>query len=126
MEMSKQSYDKSVAQFVVVLFHAGTNTHLMHLQTKSYAQHKALQEFYEGIVDLADKYAEAYQGCYGIIENYPQNYHGAVNPISYLEKIKDYVVINEKILPKEPNLQNTYADILDLLDTTIYKLRNLK
>lgn len=124
--MSKQSYDKSVAQFVVVLFHAGTNTHLMHLQTKSYAQHKALQEFYEGIVDLADKYAEAYQGCYGIIENYPQNYHGAVNPITYLEKIKDYVVINEKILPKEPNLQNTYADILDLLDTTIYKLRNLK
>lgn len=123
---NEKNYDKAVAQFVVVLFHAGTNTHLMHLQTKSYSQHKALGHFYEAIVDLADKYAEAYQGCYGIIETYPQSYHGAVNPLTYLEKIKDYVVAAEKTLPEEPNLQNSYADILDLLDTTIYKLKNLK
>ena len=124
--MPKESYDKAVAQFAVVLLHSATTTHLMHLSTKSYAQHKALGNYYEEIVDLVDNYVEAYQGCYDVIESYPQTYHGAVAPVSYLEKLKAYVEAAGKTLPDEPNLQNTYADILDLIDSTLYKLRNLK
>lgn len=127
--MAKNEYEKAVAQFAVVLFHSATNTHLMHLQAKgkgSYAKHKALQKYYEGIVDLVDTYVEAYQGCYDLIETYPQTYHGAIDALSYLKKLKDYVTAAEKTLPDEPNLVNTYADILDLLDSTIYKLKYLE
>ena len=52
-------YNESAAAFVSVLFHSATVTHFMHLQTKSFAQHMALGEYYDAIVELADKWAEA-------------------------------------------------------------------
>ena len=124
--MPKENYEKAVAQFVAVLFHAGTITHFMHLQTKSYAQHKALGHFYEDIVELADKYAEAYQGCYEIIEKYPTDFHMATDPKAYLQKLKAYVEAAAKTLPDEPNLQNTHADILDLIDSTLYMIKTFE
>jgi len=51
------------ATFVSTLLHSATNTHFMHFQTESYAEHKALQMYYEGIVDLVDDFTEAYQGA---------------------------------------------------------------
>jgi len=124
--MPKENYEKAVAQFVAVLFHAGTITHFMHLQTKSYAQHKALGHFYEDIVELADKYAEAYQGCYDVISKYPSDFHMASDPLAYLRKLKEYVKVAAKTLPDEPNLQNTHADILDLVDSTLYMIKTFE
>ena len=53
--------------FVGHLFLARDVTHSAHLNTRSYAKHVALNEFYDGIIDLADKFAEAYQGRHGLI-----------------------------------------------------------
>ena len=55
------------ADFVGQLFLARDVTHSVHLNTRSYAKHKALQKFYENIIDLADSFAEAYQGKHGLI-----------------------------------------------------------
>ena len=67
---------KDAAEFVGVLLHSATATHFLHLQTASYAAHKALGHYYGNIVELADKYAEAYQGHYGIIPltDYPDGF----------------------------------------------------
>ena len=43
-----------VGEFILLCFHARTNAHVLHLETRSYAAHKALNEFYDEIVDLAD------------------------------------------------------------------------
>ena len=48
------------ADFVGTLFLARDVAHSVHLNTRSYAKHVALNEFYDSIVDLADKFAEAY------------------------------------------------------------------
>ena len=122
----EDKYDKAVGQFVAVLFHAGTNTHFMHLQTKSYAKHKALGKFYEGIVDLADRYAESYMGCYDVILKFPDNYHLSTNPLTYLRKLKEYVTVAAKTLPEESNLVNIHADILDLVDSTLYMIQTFE
>ena len=58
--------------FVGMFFLARDVTHSVHLNTRSYAKHKALQKFYENIIDLADGFAEAYQGRHGLI--------GAITP----------------------------------------------
>ena len=55
------------ADFVGTLFLARDVAHSVHLNTRSYAKHVALNEFYDSIVDLADKFAEAYQGRHGMI-----------------------------------------------------------
>ena len=122
--MSK--YNESAAAFVSVLFHSATVTHFMHLQTKSFAQHMALGEYYDAIVELADKWAEAYQGCYDIITNYPKEFHLATDPVKYLTQIKDFVDDIRKDLPSESQLQNIVDEIADQIDSTLYKLRFLK
>ena len=48
-----------------MLLNSRTQSHAFHLTTKSYAEHKALQAYYEGIVPLLDAYAEAVMGKYG-------------------------------------------------------------
>jgi hypothetical protein len=119
-------YNESAAAFVSVLFHSATVTHFMHLQTKSFAQHMALGEYYDAIVELADKWAEAYQGCYDIITNYPKDFHLATEPVKYLTQIKDFVDDIRKDLPSESQLQNIVDEIADQIDSTLYKLRFLK
>jgi hypothetical protein len=47
------------SDFVGMLFLARDVAHSVHLNTRSFAKHSALQGFYEGIVDLADSFAEA-------------------------------------------------------------------
>ena len=122
--MSK--YNESAAAFVSVLFHSATVTHFMHLQTKSFAQHMALGEYYDAIVELADKWAEAYQGCYDIITNYPKDFHLATEPVKYLTQIKDFVDDIRKDLPQDSELNNLVDSIADQIDSTLYKLRFLK
>ena len=51
----------SCANFIGTLFLARDVAHSTHLNTRSYSKHKALKKFYDGVIDLADKFAEAYQ-----------------------------------------------------------------
>ena len=122
--MSK--HNESAAAFVSVLFHSATVTHFMHLQTKSFAQHMALGEYYDAIVELADKWAEAFQGRYDIITNYPKDFHLATDPVKYLTQIKDFVDSIRKVLPHDSQLQNIIDETCELIDSTIYKLKVLK
>ena len=50
--------------------HSRTQAHVFHLQTPSFAEHKALNDYYNGIVDLVDGFVESYQGKYGILNGY--------------------------------------------------------
>jgi hypothetical protein len=43
-------------------FEVRDQTHYLHLQTKSYSEHKTLQSFYEGWIELADSFIETFQG----------------------------------------------------------------
>jgi hypothetical protein len=39
----------------------------VHLNTRSYSKHVALNTFYDTVIDHADAFAEAYQGRHGLI-----------------------------------------------------------
>jgi len=114
------------AVFVSTLFHSGTNAHFMHLQTDSYARHVALAEYYDGIIELGDKWAEAYQGCYEVIKSYPKEFHLATDPVKYITGIKTFVKDIRSELPDDSELQNIVDEIADLVDSTLYKLKTFK
>ena len=57
----------SCADFVGTLFLARDVAHSVHLNTRSFAKHSALNTFYDEIIELADGFAEAYQGRHGLI-----------------------------------------------------------
>ena len=114
------------ADCVAHLLHTSTVTHLMHWSTGSYAQHKALQKYYEGIVDLADQYAEAYMGRYEKLTEFSAECHLSTDPIAYLQGVQQFVVDAREHLPDDTELQNIIDEIADLINSTIYKLKYLK
>ena len=116
----------TVQSFVMCLLHAVTNTHILHLQSRSYSEHMALGDFYEGLDDLADSFIEQYQGKYGIIDGYTDEYELPTPALEYLVSLSDYVKQARVELPQDTELQNTIDEIASLIDSTLYKLRFLK
>jgi hypothetical protein len=116
------------ADFIGMLFLARDVTHSAHLNTRSYAKHIALNEFYDGVIDLADKFAEAYQGKYGLIG--PISLMSAKktnNVVEFLEgQLADLEKMRYKVVDKECTpLQNIIDEIFGLYYTTLYKLKFL-
>jgi DNA-binding ferritin-like protein len=117
---------ENCALFVVTLLHSATNTHLFHWNTDSYSKHIALGEYYDGIVELTDSFAEAYMGKYGKFTTFPSVYHQPKDPIRYLESLQSFVADARQDLPQDSELQNLIDEIADLINTTTYKLKFLK
>ena len=116
------------AEFVGMLFLARDVTHSVHLNTRSYAKHKALQKFYEGIIDHADAFAEAYQGRHGLIGGISlQSNKSTANVIDFLQNQLDTIdsVRYDVVDRKDTSLQQLIDNIVELYLTTLYKLRFL-
>ena len=119
-----------IGQFISTLFASRTQAHVFHLQTPSFAAHKALNEFYDEIVGITDGIAESYQGKYGIITGYSnvalQEYESCEAIIMFFEMLCMYVEKSRQMLPQDSYLQNQIDEIVALIKSTIYKLRFLK
>ena len=115
------------AMFLSILLASRTQAHIYHLQTASYAQHIALEEYYNEIVDLIDDYAEVCQGLHGLIIGYkvPQEYIEDGNPIKYFTEIRDFLSRIDDVLDDEDELVSIRDDIKTLVSKTLYKLSNL-
>lgn len=116
------------SDFVGMLFLARDVTHSVHLNTRSYAKHKALQKFYENIIDLADGFAEAYQGRHGLIG--PISLMSAKKTGNVVEFLQDQLAEIEKyrydVCEKDDTpIQNLIDGIIELYLSTLYKLRFL-
>lgn len=116
------------AEFVGNLFLARDVAHSVHLNTRSYAKHVALNEFYDNIVDLADKFAEAYQGKYGLIGPIAlMSAKKTTNIVEFLQDQADeiekvrYTVVDKDCTP----LHNIIDEIVGQYLSTLYKLRFL-
>lgn len=116
----------AVGDFIGMLFFSRNAAHLMHLKTTSYAAHKALDEYYSGIVDIADSLAESYQGVYGLINiSIPACSCGDDDPVTYFTDLKNMIDTKRTIF-KQSYHQNIIDEALELITSTIYKLKFLK
>ena len=117
-----------------MFFHSRTQAHVFHLRVKgtgAFAAHKALQEYYEGIVDLIDGLVETYQGKYGIIEfkevNNLDNDASMENIVKYFTNLCTFLDKERKDSKLQMSwLQNDIDTIVTLLYSTKYKLVNLQ
>ncbi len=114
--------------FVGTLFLARDVTHSVHLNTRSFSKHMALNEFYDNIVELADKFAEAYQGRHGLIG--PISLMSAKKTGNVIEFLEDSLADIEKMRydvvdKSDTPLQNIIDEIVGQYLSTLYKLRFL-
>jgi hypothetical protein len=117
-------------QFVSTLLASRTQAHIYHLQTPSFAAHKALNKFYDKIVGFTDSFVEGYQGKYGIITGYAnvalQEYESCEAIINYFTILDIYITKTRELVCPDSYLQNIIDEIVMLINSTIYKLKYLK
>ena len=117
-----------VMQFTMCLLHSVTNAHILHLTTKSYAEHKALENYYTQIGDLVDDFVEAFQGKYGLLHDFTADYVLPGPALAYFTYLQNEVATLRKLekFPQDSEFQNIADEIAQLIDSTLYKLRFLK
>lgn len=115
------------AEFFAVLLHSATIGHMLHLQSKSFAQHMALGTFYQEMPEKVDDLVEAYQGVFGIVTDYPfdKGIKIPADPLKFIQALRDYVDGNRKDVSDRSEHQNLIDEITQLIDSTAYKLKFL-
>ena len=116
---------KDMEAFALALLNSATCAHLQHWQTRNYATHKALGKYYAAIPDLVDKLVETYMGRNGLVGDFEDEFEIEKDPVRYFKALQKYVDESRKHLPKDSELQNIIDEILDLINSTLYKLQNL-
>lgn len=114
----------SIEQFLGTLFQYRDKIHLAHLHTTSYAQHVALNDAYEGLLDEIDTLVETAQTESLLNLIIPQSSTQDSNE-SVVQELLTYVKSNRNIFPYSYQ-QQVIDNIEELLSRTIYKLRFLK
>jgi hypothetical protein len=121
------NFIKSNTDFISLLLHSQQQVHIFHLSTRSYSQHKALEEYYTKIGDLLDSYTETFQGAYGLLKGYKSFpiINNVNKIIPYFENLLKQ--IKKVVIPQQDTyLTNILDEIYQLIYQTLYKLKYLK
>ena len=115
-----------IEQLIARVFAVRNATHIAHWKTKSFSEHMALGDFYDGVIDIVDSLVECYQGNFGIIGTVPlTNLTG--DTLKTLEQDVVWIANNrEKICGEVDALENIVDELTALYLKTIYKLKHLK
>lgn len=114
------------------LFLARTRIHQAHLMTKSFAQHVALGDLYDSLLDLTDKLAEVWQGAHDQL-NLTAQPDGSgnlqldmTNPQELLASLFSWSVEVKSMLEDEDSyIQNIWDEIQGTITQAKYKIDNL-
>jgi hypothetical protein len=112
------------SKYIGLLMNSRTQAHAFHLTTSSFAEHKALQAYYEGIVPLLDAWAEAYMGKYGRLSRIQTNKRFMQDPKKARVYFKSLLGRVRAIkLPRgDAYLKNIQDEITALIRSTLYML----
>ena len=118
----------NAAQLMGLLFLGRNVAHSVHLNTRSYSKHVALNIFYDRIIGVADDFAEAYQGRHGLIG--PIAIPAAKKTTNIIEFLQAQLDEIEKgryeVCDKDDSsLQQLIDNIVEVYLRTLYKLRFL-
>lgn len=118
-----------MGRLIAILFLSREIAHREHLKTTSYAEHMALNAFYDGIVEIADSIAEAYQGKYGVIDTIPML--DAPAPGEIADVLEKQLALVERLRytavdKQQTTIQNLIDEAVALYLSTLYKLRTFK
>ena len=115
-------------EFVGIMFLGRDVAHSVHLNTRSFSKHMALNTFYTEIIEHADAFAEAYNGRHGLLGQIviPANKKTA-NIVEFLQgQLAEIEAARYAVCDKtDTSLQQLIDNIVELYLTSLYKLRFL-
>ena len=96
-----------------------------HLKTSKHNIHVILNDFYEDMPEKVDALIEAWMSHNGKVEDYKNTLEPKdMDPIAYLEQLRTFTKEGRELM-KESELESLVDDILSLIDSTLYKLKEL-
>ena len=123
MEYTEQGTSE-VSAFFVYMFYMRDVAHLTHLYQpdRTLATHKALNMFYDEILDLTDTLIETYQGVHGLIYTEIPKSAPTNTPIAFLKEAYEYIEKNRMVFPST-HIQNIIDEICALVSKTLFLLQ---
>lgn len=107
------------AQFISTLLQSRDAMHLAHWQSGKYGEHKTLDSYYSGILDLTDSFVEKLFGQKGRIAiEIPAT--KVEMPVAHLKRL--HKTITEERINYSSDLQNIMDEMLGLINETLYLL----
>ena len=99
-----------------------------HLRTSKYSKHMALDEFYTEMPEKVDALIEAWMGVNGRKPKSFDNLLSSKNlgTLDYLKSLRKVVKDGYALMEGEPELEACLDDIAELIDSTLYKVKELK
>jgi hypothetical protein len=124
---TRMNTNKVAAEFFYVLLMAAPHAHMLHLQTRSVAEHLALNELYTELPERVDTLIESYQGKYGLVMDYPANatMPTMASPVAMVVALNKYIDEKRADVSDDSEHQNAIDEIVTLINQTAYKLKYL-
>lgn len=104
----------------------------LHLKAKKYSVHVILEEYYNDALEIIDGLIEHYQGickCVIVDDRVPLMCVKNDDPLTYFTDLKEYLLSflnnSNNFSEKTSEIKSDIDDLLRLIDSTLYKLRNL-
>jgi hypothetical protein len=116
----------SIVEIVSYFNSAKEQAIVWHQQTTSFSEHKALEEFYNAVVELNDGLSESYAGIFGKLKGYDNydlvDWTSTEDTIIYYRGCYDWLEEERKTAPQQTWIQNQLDEFAELLGSTLYKL----
>lgn len=114
-------------ELITRVFATRNAVHLEHWRTKSFSQHSALGDLYEGLLDTLDRLVEAHQGLIGLVQVGELPAQPKITKIiPRLESDVEWISQNRaKITSGVQSIDNLLQDMEAHYLHALYKLNNL-
>ena len=119
----------NINNFTEKLLQSRDQVHIWHLQTRSYAEHKALDNYYSSILDLFDSFIEKYQGTKNIRISMGKSIieFKDYNPIlvkEHFDELRNFFTKEGRtvLTERDRDLHNIMDEMLGLVNETAYLL----
>lgn len=98
-----------------------------HLRTAKYAKHEALDEFYKEMPEKVDALIEGWMGANGKkVKGYTNLLTSSnMNTLKYLTELKKVCKDGYDLLDNNEELESLLDDIVNLINSTLYKVKEL-
>lgn len=113
-------------EFISALNSCKQQSIVWHNQTTSYAEHKALNKFYDAVVDQLDALVESVSGVYGRPKGYDvhdlEDWTSTEDTLKYFQAVLTMIKTERKSIYQDSFIQNQIDELEALVATTIYLL----
>ncbi len=110
-----------IEELISRVFATRNIAHLEHWKTKSYSDHVALGDLYDGLIDEIDNIVETYQGFFGLVNIKSIEFVNTNDVLSHLKEESEWIEVNRDVIS---NGVNAVANLIDGLSGLYLKIIN--